>query len=324
MGVTKLNSKKKEPMAEKWQKDIYRVFGISIPTKLKYKAAAKTINELSDTEENIRLIEEIKSTGIPTFNKIVKSITFAQIEKKSRCLNTNLQIRNSNDSNIEKEKARQEKWERRISTYTESYKHFLVFFRDVKEIKNHHLVIGANIAYGWMPRVLVFQGDEFETCAKILNDASGNEQISETEIRTLVRLIDSSLVGASKLLHFVNPEAYAIWDSQVCKFISGKKGKSTYDKLENYLAYLNLCKRISTHERYADIHKQLEKHTGYEISAMRAIEQIMFLNSNSPIVRDVMLETIRNQQKTPGNKTIQMTSNSISNSISGIDINNEV
>ena len=315
---------KKEPKADKWQKNVYRVFGISIPKGLKYDAADKTINELSNAKEDIALVKEIRSKGIPAFKTIADSITFEQIEEKSKHLHTNSQIRTSDNSNIKKEKARQEKWKRRIATYTESYKHFLAFFENVTEIKSHHLVIGANIAYAWMPRVLVFQSDDYETCAKVLNDASEKERISEDKIKTLVKLVDSSLVGTSKLLHFVNPKVYAIWDSQVCKFISGNNGKNAYDKIENYLAYLKLCKKISAHERYADIHKQMEKHTGYEISAMRAIEQIMFLNSNSPIVRDVMLEKIRNQQETLRENRIQNTSNSISKSIAGIDICNEI
>ena len=62
---------KKEPKADKWQKNVYRVFGISIPKGLKYDAADKTINELSNAKEDIALE---KKKGKKGSNRIKKGV----------------------------------------------------------------------------------------------------------------------------------------------------------------------------------------------------------------------------------------------------------
>ena len=47
--------------------------------------------------------------------------------------------------------------------------------------------------------------------------------LSGTEIADLATLVNNSLVGASKLLHFVAPNTYSIWDSKVFSFVHEKR-----------------------------------------------------------------------------------------------------
>jgi len=88
----------------------------------------------------------------------------------------------------------------------------------------------------------------------------------------------------SKLLHFINPEVYAIWDSRVCNFLTGKSHKQKVEKLDLYLSYLDLCIRIKTDPEFSKIHRKFEEKVGYKLSPMRTVEQIMFISSNDPLV----------------------------------------
>ena len=155
--------------------------------------------------------------------------------------------------------------------------------RGKEEITEHDLVVGANFTYGWMPTILNFKSDEFSSAISILNQAKGSERISDEQLYTLKQLIINSLVGVSKLLHFINPNVYAIWDSRVCNFLTGKTHKYKIETSHLFWSYLDLCKRISLDPAFAPIHEKYKEKVGFEITPMRTIEQIMFINSNEPI-----------------------------------------
>ena len=72
-----------------------------------------------------------------------------------------------------------------------------------------------------MPTILNYKSNEFDTAVEILNRAKNNPRISTDDILLLKQLINNSLVGVSKLLHYIN-SVYAIWDSRVCNFLTGK------------------------------------------------------------------------------------------------------
>ena len=143
--------------------------------------------------------------------------------------------------------------------YNKSYLHFLKYFEGQEILTEHELVIGANFTYGWMPTILNFKSDEFISAVSILNKARGSEKISNEELMTLKKLVNNSLVGASKLLHFVNPNVYAIWDSRVCNFLTGVSHKYIVEKPELFWAYLNLCERISFDKSFQPIHEKYTK-----------------------------------------------------------------
>jgi len=167
--------------------------------------------------------------------------------------------------------------------YNKSYYHFVNYFSGKEELTEQDLVIGANFTYGWMPTILNFKSDEFTAAVSILNEAKRSERLSGEKILTLKRLINNSLVGVSKLLHFVNPDVYAIWDSRVCNFLTGKSYKQRVEKIDLFLSYLDLCKRVSSEPEFKAIHERHIEKTGFQITPMRTVEQIMFICSNKPL-----------------------------------------
>ena len=168
-------------------------------------------------------------------------------------------------------------------TYHKAYYYFVKYFSDKDILTEQDLVIGANFAYGWMPTIMNFKSNDFEKALDILNKARGSERISSDEILILKSLINNSLVGVSKLLHFVNPEIYAIWDSRVCHFLLGKSHKYIVEKIELYWDYLDLCQRIAVSEDLKQIHVLFESSIQYKVSKFRVVEQLIFINSSTTI-----------------------------------------
>ena len=95
-------------------------------------------------------------------------------------------------------------------SYLLSYPEFIAYFANLDEITRHNLIIAANFTYGWMPRTLSFRSQDFASAVAILNAARGQRVIGKRELNSLRSLIDNSLVGVSKLLHFVNSAFFGL------------------------------------------------------------------------------------------------------------------
>lgn len=94
-----------------------------------------------------------------------------------------------------------------------SYKSFIEYFKDIKgELTKHNLIIGINFTYGWMPTIFKFKNFELYEIVLILNKARNIELLNESELDIIRKCLNNSLVGTSKLLHFINPNKYPIWD----------------------------------------------------------------------------------------------------------------
>lgn len=167
--------------------------------------------------------------------------------------------------------------------YNKSYYHFVQYFQGKQQLTEHDLVIAANFTYGWMPTILNFKSEEFRAAVSILNAAKAAQRITDEQIMLLKNLVNNSLVGVSKLLHFVNPDVYAIWDSSVCNFLTGVSHKYKVEKIELYWAYLDLCERVAADPLFHSVHEKNQAKVGFKITPLRTIEQIMFISSNEPL-----------------------------------------
>jgi hypothetical protein len=138
--------------------------------------------------------------------------------------------------------------------YIASYPHLLAYFSSKTEIAVADVVCGAHMVYGWMPAILALDTDaesDLPTAARLLNHVKSGKMLSCEEIKTLVNLVNNSLVGASKLLHFVSPSTYAIWDSKVYAFVHEKRPHNyRINNVETYAGYLSLLREQSKDERF--------------------------------------------------------------------------
>ena len=163
-----------------------------------------------------------------------------------------------------------------------SYREFIAYFANLKEITQHNLIISAYFTFGWMPTKLVFKTQDFPSAVDILNKAKQGRLIEEKELQALVDMFCNSLVGTSKLLHFTNPYHYAILDKRVYKYINGGNDNGQLNEPKNYLAFLKNCKEITLDERFGQIHASMNRKIGYDVTPYRALELVMFMNGCKP------------------------------------------
>ena len=163
-------------------------------------------------------------------------------------------------------------------SYVKAYSHFIKFFEDLDVIDQQSFVIGAHFAYGWMPTMVTLreQSNEFQDEIALLNRARNGEMLDADELYILRKSVNNSMVGASKLLHFINPHQYAIWDSRVNRCWTGGKPQYRIKWPSQYLRYLNNCKDITSNPEFKQINETVNTHMDDEVTPLRAIEWIAF------------------------------------------------
>ncbi|MDF1821050.1 MAG: hypothetical protein P1U64_05745 [Alcanivoracaceae bacterium] len=169
-------------------------------------------------------------------------------------------------------------------SYIISYPHILSYFSGLKEIRDADVVRGAHMVYGWMPTVLdLYPESPNKTLieiAELLTQAKNKNTLSKTQIQDIASVVNNSLVGASKLLHFVVPHKYAIWDSKIYAFVHEKKAYNyRVNDVDLYVKYLEALEELEGKEQFGAFHRSVNGKIGYDVSCKRAIELIMFLNS---------------------------------------------
>lgn len=173
----------------------------------------------------------------------------------------------------------------RTQSYIRAYPHILASLRSRQVLDEQDFVCGAHMVYGWMPTILEIHASESVEVPEgvaLLNKARAEGCLSAGEIERLAQLVNRSVVGASKLLHFVNPEAFAIWDSRIYRFLHLKEPH--HYRVNNAAEYCEYLKRLQTYqqdERFPGFHTSVNRKMGYPVSALRALEVVMFINAPS-------------------------------------------
>lgn len=162
--------------------------------------------------------------------------------------------------------------------YLLSYPHFLNYFNNLTVIKLEHLIIGISFTYSWMPTILKsIRLENAEVTLSILNEVKNGKKINAEELTLLKYSCNNSLVGASKLLHFINPNQYAIWDSRVFRFLNKTEPyKYRLEKPATYLHYLDFIEQLKNEKTFAPFYQLMKQQVGYEITEYRALELAFF------------------------------------------------
>jgi hypothetical protein len=163
-------------------------------------------------------------------------------------------------------------------SYIKTYPEFLKYFEkiDSGEIDEHTLIIASHFVYGWMPTIIHLDLENKGEVLKLLNAVKSGHLLNVKDLEMLKNAINNSLVGLSKLLHFINPRDYAIWDSRIFRYLTEKKSSYGIDKPQLYLDYLNGIKNISENKDYGKLHDLISRNFEYDIYPTRAIEITMF------------------------------------------------
>jgi hypothetical protein len=126
-----------------------------------------------------------------------------------------------------------------------------------------------HMVYGWMPTML--RAIEPHTPAQRLQLLAHLQKVktggllTTAELTEVQRFANRSVVGASKLLHVLNPANYVIWDSRVAEvFLWSGVTLVAYSTIDRYVEYL-------------DALRQWGKNPGviYECAALRQLNPML-------------------------------------------------
>jgi len=149
-------------------------------------------------------------------------------------------------------------------------------------INQQNFLIGINFTYGWMPTVFKLKSCEFSQILEILNLVKNNHKLSIDQLEILKYCLNNSIIGTSKLLHFINPNLYAIWDSNIYQYLTLKTPHYyRVDDTKLYLDYLDFCEFICSKSEYGAIHNSIVEKLNYEVTQFRSLELIMFNTQKS-------------------------------------------
>lgn len=191
------------------------------------------------------------------------------------------------------------------NSYLFSYPHIKRYFGDIKgEITEYDLIIGIHLVYGWMPTIFEFKNGktvknsifEDKIIKRNITEVVGivnkikfkSYNLIDSDYILMKKLFNNSLVGTSKLLHFIDPNKFAIWDSNVFLYLNNEftnrpdsKYRPYIETPENFISYLNYLKELSQHKEFCSLKKKVKdelKQFGYEdeISDFRVLELVMF------------------------------------------------
>ena len=162
--------------------------------------------------------------------------------------------------------------------YLLSYPHFLNYFKNLQTINLENIIIGISFTYSWMPTILKsIQLEKTDEILSILNAVKNGQKINEEQLATLKRAFNNSLVGTSKLLHFINPKQYAIWDSRVFRFLNNEEPhKYKLEKPKTYIEYIKFIENLKNETTFEVFYKLMKQKVGYEITEYRALELAFF------------------------------------------------
>ena len=136
----------------------------------------------------------------------------------------------------------------------------------------------AHAVYGWMPTILKnYQLDVLASMPvlriRTVENIGGAIELLDDWLPSRPP-VNNSWVGASKMLHFLNPDVFPIWDSRVAMRFE-MKASSLYGNRKHYIEYLEFCHEFME-ANASDLDHYRAAHMP-DVSRLRALELIMFL-----------------------------------------------
>ena len=160
--------------------------------------------------------------------------------------------------------------------YISSYPHFLSYFSNRNDLTEHAVIIAGHFVYGWMPRVVNLDLFEIDKVITILNKVKNKQEIELPEYLLLKTCLNNSIVGTSKLLHFIDPDQYAMWDSHICNYLTGVKHQSKVNNVQMYLSYSNDIRKLAANSELQYLIEEVNNKLPYRVTSLRALELVMF------------------------------------------------
>jgi len=169
--------------------------------------------------------------------------------------------------------------EPRSKWYSISYIYFIDYFKGLDEITKEDLIFGISMVYSWMPTIPGVKIKEFlekediELFKSILENK--NDFDEKKSIERIKKNVNNSLIGASKLIHFLNPEKYPMWDKNIRELLKMR------ESIDDYLKYRKYCNELINSPEYEKMKEVFRKiHENPDMNSYsdyRIIEQCLWL-----------------------------------------------
>ncbi len=175
--------------------------------------------------------------------------------------------------------------------YTKSYPHLISYFEGNRVLQEEDFIRGAHMVYAWMPTILRLNLDDAEKnsskVVKLLNEAKVNKILNADQIDSIKSVIKNSVIGTSKLLHFISPAHFPIWDSNIYYYLNGVQASwGVVNSTEKYMKYMKDLRELIDNGSLDDITTEVNKKINYKLGPMthmRAAELIMFQTAQKDI-----------------------------------------
>ncbi|WP_416397409.1 hypothetical protein [Allohahella sp. A8] len=176
----------------------------------------------------------------------------------------------------------------RQTTYLRTYPALLGLARNQESSPEDRFLQLVTATYGWMPRIVRINQVHLSSAIQALEEArlAQGTDFDESLVKKISKCL-YSVVGASKVLHFTNPQVFPIWDSKVEGVWTGRKTLYPYmSKPESYLMYAKEVHELCEQKEFPDFFSKFNTAyqlrlnacgiSCYEISHIRAIEAAAF------------------------------------------------
>jgi hypothetical protein len=167
------------------------------------------------------------------------------------------------------------------STYLKSYPILLQHVAQKEHLSFEDIAVFAHMVYGWMPTILKLHFNQTSSDKLVSTvNAAKERQLTADEMELIKCFINNSLVGASKLLHFIAPDRYAIWDSKIYRFLFKKTSyQHSIGDIQKYFAYLQQLEQLEKCDEFTDFFANVNAQLNHNVTPKRALELMMFVNS---------------------------------------------
>lgn len=162
--------------------------------------------------------------------------------------------------------------------YNKSYQYFTKYFDKANPIDLEHFYIGAYFTYGWMPTIPEIKIPDSERLLTCLNFVKTGNLLEEHDLFFLKGAVNNSIVGGSKLLHFIRPDTYPIWDSIIAAYFSPevKLYNNSINNVGIYRSYIQFVHDVIADSRFKPCFETVSQCFSYTITFVRALEYILF------------------------------------------------
>ena len=176
--------------------------------------------------------------------------------------------------------------------YSKAYPIILLYFKDInKDLSWNKIILGLHVVYGWMPtiprlkKIMDWPVDKKKLFVHTLNAIISKKMATEEQFKLIKEFSNNSAVGASKLLHFLSPKSFPIWDSRVAKAFFSQKIVS-YNQVNKLSSWQTYTKTLRDWIKNNDVKKRckkLRRNVDFlkDVSDIRMVELVLFHKTKS-------------------------------------------